>query len=70
MVGHVRLVGFKVADNVENGMVVTEAHGDWGGPLIKVRGLLEVMCVCVHALSVCLFSTTPAHFPKFWQMQT
>ena len=47
MVGHVRLVGFKVADNVENGMVVTEAHGDWGGPLIKVRGLLEVMCVCV-----------------------
>ena len=38
--GHVRLVGFKVADNVENGMVVTETHGDWGGPLIMV-------CVCV-----------------------
>ena len=53
--GHVRLVGFKVADNVQNGMVVTETHGDWGGPLIKVCVCVCVcvcMCVCV---CVCVY---------------
>jgi len=36
VVGHVQLVGFKVADNRDNGMEIQETHGDWGGPLIKV----------------------------------
>ncbi len=35
--GHVRLEGFKVADNVENGIVIIETRGHWGGPKIKVR---------------------------------
>lgn len=36
VVGHVQLVGFKVADNRDNGMEVQETHGEWGGPLIEV----------------------------------
>ena len=36
VVGHVQLVGFKVADNRDNGMEVQETHGVWGGPLIEV----------------------------------
>jgi plastocyanin len=35
VVGHVRLIGFKVADNRDNGIEILEAHGSWGGPMIK-----------------------------------
>ena len=37
IVGHVRLVGFKVADNVKNGIEIIETQGHWGGPKIQVR---------------------------------
>ena len=37
IVGHVRLVGFKVADNVRNGIEIIETRGHWGGPKIQVR---------------------------------
>ena len=37
VVGHVRLVGFKVADNVKNGIEIIETQGHWGGPKIQVR---------------------------------
>ena len=37
IVGHVRLVGFKVADNVLNGIQIIETLGEWGGPTIEVR---------------------------------
>jgi hypothetical protein len=36
VVGHVRLSGFKVADNVENGIEIQETHGEWGGPRVMV----------------------------------
>lgn len=36
MVGHVRLVRFKVADNRDNGIEIQETLGEWGGPLILV----------------------------------
>ena len=36
MVGHVRLSGFKVADNVANGIEIQETLGEWGGPRIMV----------------------------------
>ena len=29
-------MGFKVADNRDNGMEIQETHGVWGGPLIEV----------------------------------
>lgn len=35
VVGHVKLIGFKVADNRDNGIEILEAHGSWGGPMIK-----------------------------------
>ena len=35
-VGHVQLIGFKAADNRDNGIEIQETLGDWGGPLIKV----------------------------------
>lgn len=35
VVGHVRLVRFKVADNVQNGMEIQETLGTWGGPMIR-----------------------------------
>ena len=38
VVGHVRLVRFKVADNVQNGMEIQETLGTWGGPMIRVSG--------------------------------
>ena len=37
VVGHVRLVGFKVADNVNNGIEIIETQSHWGGPKIQVR---------------------------------
>lgn len=37
VVGHVRLVGFKIADNVKNGIEIIETRGHWGGPRIQVR---------------------------------
>ena len=36
VVGHVRIVGFKVADNVVNGIEIQETLGSWGGPMIQV----------------------------------
>lgn len=36
VVGHVRLAGFKVADNVKNGIEIIETHGHWGGPKLQV----------------------------------
>ena len=36
VVGHVRLSGFRVADNVVNGIEITETMGEWGGPQVKV----------------------------------
>ena len=36
VVGNVRLVGFKIADNRDNGIEIQETLGEWGGPLIKV----------------------------------
>ena len=36
IVGHVRLSGFKVADNVDNGIEIQETRGDWGGAMIMV----------------------------------
>ena len=34
--GHVRLSGFRVADNVVNGIEIQETLGEWGGPQIIV----------------------------------
>lgn len=42
VVGHVRLVGFKVADNVKNGIEIIETQGHWGGPKIQVRITMQV----------------------------
>jgi len=53
VVGHVQLVGFKVADNRDNGMEIQETHGDWGGPLIRV-------CYMTSSTS---YYTIPAGFP-------
>ncbi len=39
VVGNVRLEGFKVADNVKNGIVIIETRGHWGGPKIEVGTL-------------------------------
>ena len=39
VVGHVRLTGFKVADNVVNGIEIQETLGEWGGPGVMVGGL-------------------------------
>ena len=36
IVGHVRLRGFKVADNVQNGIEIIETLGYWGGPKVEV----------------------------------
>ena len=36
VVGHVQLVDFKLADNVENGIEIQETIGEWGGPAIMV----------------------------------
>ena len=36
VVGHVRLIGFKVADNRDDGIAIQEGHGQWGGPMVKV----------------------------------
>lgn len=36
VVGHIRLSGFKVADNVVNGMEIQETRGIWGGAMIMV----------------------------------
>lgn len=41
VVGHIRLTGFKVADNVVNGIEITETLGEWGGPGVMV---------CEHAV--------------------
>lgn len=41
IIGHIRLVGFKVADNVKNGIEIIETRGDWGGPKIQVRDINE-----------------------------
>ena len=37
VVGNVRLVGFKIADNKANGIEIQETLGNWGGAYIKVR---------------------------------
>ena len=37
VVGHVQLSGFRVADNVVNGIEIQETMGEWGGPQVKVR---------------------------------
>jgi len=43
VVGHVRLVDFKLADNIQNGIEIQETIGDWGGAMIRVRvGRLRV----------------------------
>ena len=42
VVGHVRLVGFKMADNRDNGIEIQETLGDWGGPMIKVETIVHV----------------------------
>lgn len=42
IVGHVRLMGFKVADNVKNGIEIIETRGDWGGPKIQVNNVIIV----------------------------
>lgn len=39
VVGHVRLSGFRVADNVVNGIEIQETLGEWGGPRIMVSPL-------------------------------
>ena len=39
VVGHVRLVDFKLADNVQNGIEIQETIGDWGGAMIRVGEL-------------------------------
>ena len=36
VVGQIRLSGFKVADNVANGIEIQETHGVWGGAMIMV----------------------------------
>ncbi len=36
VVGHVRLSGFKIADNVDNGIEIQETVGEWGGSIIMV----------------------------------
>ena len=48
VVGHVQLVGFKVADNRDNGMEVQETHGVWGGALIEVivYNIIVIICLC------------------------
>ena len=38
VVGHIQIIGFKISDNRDNGIEIQETHGDWGGPLIAVRG--------------------------------
>lgn len=37
VVGHVRLSGFKVADNVVNGIEIQETRGEWNGSQVMVR---------------------------------
>ena len=48
IVGHVRLIGFKVADNRDNGIEILEAHGSWGGPMIKASSSLMDHCSLCH----------------------
>ena len=62
VVGHVRLVGFKVADNVDNGIEIQETHGWWGGPMIQVCSY-----VC---LSVCLFLCPSTYLLALQSMYT
>lgn len=35
VIGHVRLIGFKIADNRDDGIAIQESYGSWGGPMIK-----------------------------------
>ena len=43
MIGHVKIVGFKVADNRDSGIEIQEAYGTWGGPIIKVQFTVECL---------------------------
>lgn len=36
IIGNIRLVGFKVADNRDNGIEIQETLGNWGGAIIQV----------------------------------
>ena len=47
VVGHVRLVGFKVADCRDNGMEIQETMGEWGGPLVQVHTRTVHTCACM-----------------------
>ena len=45
-------MGFKVADNRDNGMEVQETHGVWGGALIEVivYNIIVIICLCCSSL--------------------
>ena len=46
--GHVQLDGFKVADNVDNGIEILETHGSWGGPMIRVSLIGSTCTIHTH----------------------
>ena len=37
VLGHVSVDNFKMADNVDNGIEIQEANGEWGGAVVKVK---------------------------------
>jgi hypothetical protein len=46
VIGHVRLIGFKIADNRDDGIAIQESYGSWGGPMIKASLILHE-CKCL-----------------------
>lgn len=40
VIGHISIDNFKIADNVENGLEIQEAIGEWGGAVMKVKLLV------------------------------
>ncbi len=51
LVSGVRLKGFKVADNVENGIEIQDVRFSWGWSSVEVRVCVRV-CTWVHAFCV------------------